>query len=368
MGSPTAALVVELYQGQASDASVAQADLRSSAVARLNRARSQGVADISNPGKALDQLPESYAALARARVSSGSSASSSSGSSSSSGGSGGAAATLGQSPQLASQLQSDAESKSSLRGLGGGDGVALVHLGVARFPLRHMPEDRSGMITELDGEVVGVRARGAGGVQEGWPCVVEVQAWDAAQYSAEQLKAGPQAEQPLPVGPNIDLALIATPSYVGHMMSIVTQDLLSKQAALEKLQRAVLRAEGSSELGRWRVHEAEKRNGVLAADLAQLRKLLHEEKSSGKVSNSSAPLGCAVLLFLYLILIYHNIVCYIILHNSVSHYSISHDIIACYIILYYVYCIILYYVILHYVKLCYVMLCYVILHYIVLRY
>lgn len=282
MGSPTAVLVLEIYQWQASDASVAQSDLRTSAVVRLNQARSRGMADLSNPGPAIDQLPESLATLARARISSGSSASSSS-----SGDSGGGKAdALGPSPQ------SDDQSESSGRGLGGGktsgSGFALVHLGVARFPLRHMPEDRSGMITELDGEVVGVRARGAEGVQQVWPCVVEVQAWDAAQYTAEQLRPGPQAEQSLPVGPNIDLALIASPAYVGHIMSIMTEDLMSKQAALEKLQKAVLRAEGSSQMGRWRVHEAEKRNGVLAADLGQLRKLLHEEKSSGKVSDPSA--------------------------------------------------------------------------------
>lgn len=70
---------------------------------------------------------------------------------------------------------------------------------------------------------------------------------------------------------------------MGHVVSVLTDDLISKQSALDKLQRAVLRAEGSSQLGQWRVQEAEKRNGVLAADLAQLRKLLHEEKSSSKV-------------------------------------------------------------------------------------
>ena len=32
------------------------------------------------------------------------------------------------------------------------------------------------------------------------------------------------------------------------------------------------------------MQEAEKGNGVLAADFAQLRKLLHEEKSSSKVA------------------------------------------------------------------------------------
>ena len=83
----------------------------------------------------------------------------------------------------------------------------------------------------------------------------------------------------------IDVSLVTSRSYSGQVVSVLTDDLVSKQAAMEKLQRAVQKAEGSSQLGQWRVHEVEKRNGVLAADVAQLRKLLHEEKSSSKVTH-----------------------------------------------------------------------------------
>ena len=291
MTSPTAVLVLEIYQWQTADTAAAQSDLRTSAVSKLNRARSRGVANSPKFDQARSQMP---ASLARPRVSSSSSSSSGSGSSSSSSGAG-KAENLRQSAQLTSEPQSDAESNSGRGRFGGGNkadsGAVLVPLGVARFPLRHIPEDRSGVVAELDGEVVGVRGGGPGGMQEGWPCVVEVQAWDAAQYSAEQLKntdKGQRPNQSVTNEPQISLALVTSPAYASHMMSIMTEDLLSKQTALEKLQRAVLRAEGSSQLGLWRVHEAEKRNGVLAADLAQLRKLLHEEKSSSKVRSGAA--------------------------------------------------------------------------------
>lgn len=80
------------------------------------------------------------------------------------------------------------------------------------------------------------------------------------------------------------MSLISSPSCTAHLVSVLTDDLIAKQSALDKLQRAVLRAEGTSQLGLWRAQEVEKRNGVLAADLAQLRKLLHEEKTSSKVT------------------------------------------------------------------------------------
>lgn len=78
---------------------------------------------------------------------------------------------------------------------------------------------------------------------------------------------------------------------MGHVVSVLTDDLISKQTALDKLQRAVLRAEGSSQLGQWQVQEAEKRSSMLAADLAQLRKLLHEEKFSSKVNSLLNAVG-----------------------------------------------------------------------------
>ena len=79
--------------------------------------------------------------------------------------------------------------------------------------------------------------------------------------------------------------MLATPAYTSHLVSVLADDLVSKQTALDKLQKAVLRAEGSMQLGLNRAQDAEKRSSGLAADLSQLRKLLHEEKSSSKVCN-----------------------------------------------------------------------------------
>lgn len=80
------------------------------------------------------------------------------------------------------------------------------------------------------------------------------------------------------------MSLVSSPSYTAHLVSVLTDDLIAKQSALDKLQRAVLRAEGTSQLGLWRAQEVEKRNGTLSADLSQLRQLLHEEKTSSKVN------------------------------------------------------------------------------------
>lgn len=276
MTSPTAVLVLEIYQWQTLSATPAQLDLPASAVASPTPTGSVKASGLkSNPSQALSQLPKDPMTSARASTSSASSSKN-------------RRQTGRQSPEGDSDSQSDAESDSSSTASGRASkpssGAMLVPFGVARFPLRHIPEDRSGVIAELEGVIMrGVRGRIARGLQDGCHCVLEVQAWDAGHYSAEQLK-GQDSNSPIPNEPAISLDLITSPAYAGHMVSLLTDDLLSKQRVLEKLQRAVLRAEGSSQLGLWRVHEAEKRNGALAADLAQMRKLLHEEKSSSKVS------------------------------------------------------------------------------------
>lgn len=278
MTSPTAVLVLEVYQWQTLGGTLAQLDLPTSAVVSLSRTENARKANGQKilPGQTLSQVPKDP--RTSARVSSASSSGSSSGS---------RPEIQQQSPQIGSNSQSDAESDSgseaSSRGSNTSSGTKLLPFGVAKFPLRHMPGDRSGAVAELEGVITRFNGVVTGGLQEGAQCVVEVQAWDAAQYSAEQLK-GQDQNQPSPEEPAISLDLITSPAYAAHMNSVLTNDMLSKQSALEKLQRAVLRAEGSSQLGLWRVHEAEKRNGSLAADLAQLRKLLHEEKSSSKVS------------------------------------------------------------------------------------
>ena len=81
----------------------------------------------------------------------------------------------------------------------------------------------------------------------------------------------------------MDLSLLASPGYTAQLVSVLTEDLISKQTALDRLQRAALSAETTSELGSFRLREAEKKRDALAADLAQLRRLLHEERSSSKV-------------------------------------------------------------------------------------
>ncbi|KAL0028719.1 hypothetical protein WJX79_002030 [Trebouxia sp. C0005] len=108
-------------------------------------------------------------------------------------------------------------------------------------------------------------------------------AWDAAQYLAEQLR---DADLAVSAETMVDVSLVNSPSYTAHVVAVLTDDLIAKQSALDKLQRAVLRAEGTSQLGLWRVQEVEKRNGTLAADLSQLRKLLHQEKTSSKAALS----------------------------------------------------------------------------------
>ena len=86
-------------------------------------------------------------------------------------------------------------------------------------------------------------------------------------------------------GNQLDLSLLASPAYTTHLVTVLAEDLIGKQTALDKLQRAVLKAEGSLQVGLCRAQDAEKRSNGLAADLSQLRKLLHEERSSSKVCN-----------------------------------------------------------------------------------
>ena len=85
------------------------------------------------------------------------------------------------------------------------------------------------------------------------------------------------------VGDTDSPTLATPPGHASYLVSVLTEDLLAKQSAVDQLQRAVLRAEGSSQMRQWQVQEMEKSNGALAADLSQLRKLLHEEKNSNKV-------------------------------------------------------------------------------------
>lgn len=177
LSSTTAALVLDLYRWP--QPRVAKSDLRSSAVAKLGRARSRGQADSSDPSPTPESSPTpklQLATLARSSVSSSGSSSSSS---------------QGRSETLRSPSQAGSVSDAELDSVSGAlakRGDALVPLGRAVFPLRHLPEDRSGGVAELDGELVGVQPGVLQGLAEGSQLVVEMQAWDASHYSAERFE------------------------------------------------------------------------------------------------------------------------------------------------------------------------------------
>ena len=169
LASPTAALVVDLYrwpQGR-----VAKSGLRNAAIASLGRGRSS--ADSPNPSPS----PETLAKSGRADVNrvSRSSAGSSSASSQEE------PETLRLFSQTSSASQSDAKADSPDSETAR-KADSLVPVGRVTFPLRHLPEDRDGGVAELEGVLVGAPLQEA-------QVMVEIQAWDAAQYSAEQLKA-----------------------------------------------------------------------------------------------------------------------------------------------------------------------------------
>ena len=178
LSSTTAALVLDLYRWPQSR--VAKSDLRNSAVAKLGRARSRNQADSPDPSAAIaNSGQENATSFDRTSTSS---------SSSSSRSSQGQLGTLRTSSQIGSDSQSDADSDSASTLLASG-GAALVPLGRAIYPLRHLPEDRSGIMAELEGELIGSFRGSSEGMPRGSQIVVEVQAWDTAQYSAEQLNA-----------------------------------------------------------------------------------------------------------------------------------------------------------------------------------
>ena len=180
LSSTTAALVLDLYRWPQSR--VAKSDLRTSAVAKLGRARSRSQADSPDPSAAIANSANSGQENGNLDRTSTSSSSSSSRSSQ------GQSGILRTSSQIGSDSQSDADSDSASSLLASG-GAALVPLGRAIYPLRHLPEDRSGIMAELEGELIGSSRGSSEGMPRGSQIVVEVQAWDTAQYSAEQLKA-----------------------------------------------------------------------------------------------------------------------------------------------------------------------------------
>ncbi len=175
LSSTTAALVLDLYQWPQDR--VAKSDLRSSAVAKLGRARSSGGQAASpNPPKLPANLGPNLATLARTSTSSSNSSTSSSQ---------GRSETLRSSSQIGSESDPESEVVASTAPNRGG---ALVPLGRAIFPVRHLPEDRDGSMAELEGEMVCFQGGSFADSADGCQVAIEVQAWHAAQYSAEQLR------------------------------------------------------------------------------------------------------------------------------------------------------------------------------------
>lgn len=175
LSSTTAVLVLDLYQWPQDR--VAKSDLRNSAVAKLGRARSSGGQIASpNPPKLPAKWGPKLATLARTSTSSSNSSTSSSQ---------GRSETLRSSSQIGSESDAESESVSITAPIKGG---ALVPLGRAIFPVRHLPEDRDGVMAELEGEMVWVQGGSLADSADGCQVVIEVQAWNAAQYSAEQLR------------------------------------------------------------------------------------------------------------------------------------------------------------------------------------
>ena len=175
LSSTTAALVLDLYQWLQDR--VAKSDLRSSAVAKLGRARSSGgQAAGPNPPKLPARLGPNLATLARTSTSSSNSSTSSSQ---------GRSETLRSSSQLGSESDAESEVVTSAAPKRGN---ALVPVARAVFPVRHLPEDRDGVVAELEGEMVWVQGGPLADTANGCQVAIEVQAWNAAQISAEQLR------------------------------------------------------------------------------------------------------------------------------------------------------------------------------------
>ncbi len=175
LSSTTAALVMDLYQWPQDR--VAKSALHNSAVAKLGRARSSsGQAARPNPPKLPAKLGPNLATLARTSTSSSNSSTSSSQ---------GRSETLRSSSQIGSESDAESDFASSTAPHRGG---ALVPLGRAIFPVRHLPEDRDGVMAELEGEMVWVQGGPLADSANGCQVAIEVQAWNAAQYSAEQLR------------------------------------------------------------------------------------------------------------------------------------------------------------------------------------
>jgi len=175
LSSTTAALVLDLYQWPQDR--VAKSDLRNSAVAKLGRARSSGGQAASpNPPKLPAKLGPNLATLARTSTSSSNSSTSSSQ---------GRSETLRSSSQIGSESDPESEVVASTAPNRGG---ALVPLGRAIFPVRHLPEDRDGSMAELEGEMVWVQGGSLADSADGCQVAIEVQSWNADEYSVEQLR------------------------------------------------------------------------------------------------------------------------------------------------------------------------------------
>jgi len=155
LSSTTAVLVLDLYQWPQDR--VAKSDLRNSAIAKLGRARSSGQSASPNPPKLPGKSGPNLATLARTSTSSANSSTSSSQ---------GISETLRSSSQIGSESDTESESVTSAT----------------------PKEDRDGSMAELEGEMVWVQGGSLADSADGCQVAIEVQAWNAAEYSVEQLR------------------------------------------------------------------------------------------------------------------------------------------------------------------------------------
>ncbi len=66
-------------------------------------------------------------------------------------------------------------------------------------------------------------------------------------------------------------------------MCLLAADTARKEGVLETLQAGTLRAQAGAQIALWRVRDAEGRTAALSRDVAQLRRLLQDERQVHKV-------------------------------------------------------------------------------------
>ena len=74
-----------------------------------------------------------------------------------------------------------------------------------------------------------------------------------------------------------------SPAQLHSLMRLLAADTARKQGVLETLQAGTLRDQAGAQIALWRVRDAEGRTAALSRDVAQLRRLLQDERQLHKV-------------------------------------------------------------------------------------